>query len=429
MPKFETVVDDVLTAVHDAIKEHNKTLSRQRLEGGVLKRAKADITEEYYRENREALRKYLKQELNELLYTKCDVEFLQKYIKYSGRYFIKNYKNFGPMRRNGGYQLATFLEAKIDYVLQDNSDLQNKEDVKRYLLNKKLIDPKASKENKSDDAVTEEVKEELTDYLLSDRVNHFWINREKQIATLLEQEQITKEQEQNELQSGSVKLTTAPEVKVRQFYNDKCDWYENEDPLKLYQIIRQIESLCEFYIKNRYAKLRKLQALLPKECELKQTEERKEYLSFAIKDSESNMQLPSEFEFDANHVDKNKNPIFDEVKTVTAQYNKMQQLRHMLHSQNTGTAEKINLFRNAYMTDENQAILNKDIDGPLKRVLFVLSNLITGQFFLRGTFKFWQTDSQIIGDIITRYDSPKSIVRDTKVVSDHVVASPRNRSR
>ena len=182
MPIFDTVVDDVIATVHDAIRKDIELYAKSGVKPG--------ITEQYFAENRAKLKEYLDQKLDSLLRAKCDVKFLKKHIKYSCRSFILYYKD-GPEQIMGDGQLARFLEAKIKYILEKkdaiNNDKQAKEDhltnkqrVKNYLLSTELLDLSLDKETKSDAEVAAEVEQELKNFLLLNCVNQFWLKSTEQ---------------------------------------------------------------------------------------------------------------------------------------------------------------------------------------------------------------------------------------------------------
>jgi hypothetical protein len=223
-----------------------------------------------------------------------------------------------------------------------------------------------------------------------------------------------------------MKLPTEEDVSAKHFSRGTTEWHHYEwenDPLHSHSIIKQINNLSEFYIKNRYEKLKKLEVSLSGVCKLQSKEELNDKLDNAIIDTKNNAKLPQAFECEVTQADKNNQSLIDEMKTVATQYNKMQELRSILHKTDQVAPARIASFKEAYEKKDNQDILNKHIDGPLKKLLFAISNLITRQFFSRGTFRFWRTDPELIGEVITGFKSPQKVVKEIKLESNHLKAS------
>lgn len=437
VPMFETIVDEVIASVHQSIKEDTKVNAQIDLKKSNLKSkpiAKPGITEEEFEAHRDELKKYLQKKLNKLLQAKCNDEFLKKYIKYSGRSYIRHY-TFGAQTRYGNEQLMKFLEAKIIDTFENETNSIVKANLRSYLRSSELVDPSLASENQNEKAEIEEISEELKNFLRTRYVQRFWecltnpeAKKKKaeklkilQQKTSIDLVETTKQDEKNNAALGIPKISLSND-----HFKENCNWYKyklKDDPLN---IIQEIDKKCEFYIRNRYEKLKKLEAQLPKECELKIKDGLINNSNGALYvDEENKIKMPTVYKIEAKGLETNKNSLIDELTTVTEQYNKMQELRLMLYKSDLKYSEKIALFREAYINSENQKILTKDIDGALKKVLFAISNLLSGQFFRRGTWRFWRTDPELIGEIVSGYAPLKPVEEKTKVLSLHNEASPR----
>ncbi len=429
---FENLVDDVISSIHEAIKIDIKKCAQ--------KGNQPAISESYFNEHHAKLKEYLQEELDVLLTSRCDVAFARAHIKYSSRAYPKIYDGIISERFGDGI-LAKFFEGRINAVLKYEKDEAVKQALIKYLQDKDVVNLEIDSDEKK---VYQDIYNELKSFLLLTKANKFWMNLElgrkpkrmtKEGANLLWQENYNQVLQELEKSSEKEQETVMTKTEVNDDnlethlkFEDESDHYEFRagDTSSADAVIQDIESKCRYYITNRFAKLQKLQPMLPAECKLKPKEETGRDLSAVIIDEKSKASLPTEYVFENKQKDNNHHPVIDEITTVIEQYNKMQQLRLMLHKKHAGNAARIIGFGNELKKTENQNILQKNIDGALATVLFAINVLTAGLVsrFVRGTFKFWLTDPEIIEDKIASYTNRHKKVA-TKVVCNHTEATPR----
>lgn len=359
---------------------------------------------------------FLKNELNNLD-ADVTVEYLEKYLIYSSRSKVSH-----DSELNLTGELELFLEAKITKC--------QKHEVEKYLRTRAFQqDPFEVITNE----VTRQIESDMQKAALSS--DHMVKARDEEITR-----QIRKQINQELLdflmfrsgeflkskyrtprplkKSGSEQLLKQYYGKIndnwRQSYPEQKDDGSNNDRRispKSYDIvmakkkIEQIDGRCKYYILDRYYKLKELESELPAGCTIKL--EVASDNDIAIKDKNSTAVLPHKYSLDIqNDVLANSGKL-EEVKTIVAQYNTMQDLRAILHDKNkkaySNNIEIITAFAAQYNQPVKQELLNKDIDGPLRKVLNAITNLLTAALvskFFRDTFRWWKKDTEIIGELV-----------------------------
>lgn len=338
------------------------------------------------------VRDTINKELSELLPQTINLDFFKKYMQFSGRFYLHINQKKKTIKLKGNKQLDSFIEEIIENTAADDSTSIS---LRNYIKQTKKI----NNENIPDDVVR-------NDKIIKEII-HFVAKQV--VLTLCDQLRKSKTNKKNHNVRLSVNSTA------------------RTDSLQFSQLFHQINLMCELYIKNQFARLQELKTLLADSDQLVEHEDNK----IPQLTLDSSIKLPAKITLvqkNDSQSDDNQRLIENKLNTVTQQYNKMQELRSVLHTKDTERVQKFQAFRNEYFKSEE--LLNKDIDNTLKKVLNAIKNLLLSG--LRGTLMFWKSEATLVKDMLMSCNDEtmkkvNTVTITTKTESNHRRHSNRSR--